>query len=220
MRNNSGSSLFIKCENCNQRPATIKCFNCKANVTKLCYTCDNSIHTKLRDNPHKTDIIPYHGIFKFKQKCTRKTRHKLAQTRGLTLTKQRWMITAGTSCNLKSRITNWTDFSRTPKRTNTSTTTRSCRLLRIRKSRNCWRTSRWRNSSTKNKSVLSSTLSSLLQTSGRSTKTSQWGKTTTISWTLSTTSRKTRSSSNNTSRTQMTVSMKRPTRSSPSRTQK
>ena len=43
------AGVFIKCFNCNSKPATMKCFNCKSRYpgepyAKFCYTCDNKIH--------------------------------------------------------------------------------------------------------------------------------------------------------------------------------
>ncbi|CAK85828.1 unnamed protein product (macronuclear) [Paramecium tetraurelia] len=67
-------SLFVNCQKCQQRPATIKCTQCRYGQTyRLCYSCDSQVHnrTGLIDQQHKTEIIPYQGIFSIlSQKCT------------------------------------------------------------------------------------------------------------------------------------------------------
>ncbi|KAM3141298.1 hypothetical protein pb186bvf_006683 [Paramecium bursaria] len=59
------SSLFVKCQQCNQRPATIKCGQCRnGQIFRLCYSCDSQVHNRSGpiDQQHKTEIIPYQGI--------------------------------------------------------------------------------------------------------------------------------------------------------------
>ncbi|CAK57840.1 unnamed protein product (macronuclear) [Paramecium tetraurelia] len=48
------SNILRLCPKCQASPATIQCIDCEE---KMCYTCDQKVHTKLKQ--HKTDIIPY-----------------------------------------------------------------------------------------------------------------------------------------------------------------
>ncbi|CAD8184429.1 unnamed protein product [Paramecium octaurelia] len=48
------SKILRLCPKCQASPATIQCIDCEE---KMCYTCDQKVHTKLKQ--HKTDIIPY-----------------------------------------------------------------------------------------------------------------------------------------------------------------
>ena len=52
-------SLFVKCQECMQRPATIKCFQHNT-VTRLCYSCDQAA-SRVTTHSRKTEIIPYQG---------------------------------------------------------------------------------------------------------------------------------------------------------------
>ncbi|KAM3139254.1 hypothetical protein pb186bvf_008664 [Paramecium bursaria] len=54
---NSTQRKFVRCFNCNSKPATVKCFDCNTNeAIKLCYHCDADIH---HDLEHQKQIIPY-----------------------------------------------------------------------------------------------------------------------------------------------------------------
>ncbi|CAD8100584.1 unnamed protein product [Paramecium sonneborni] len=54
---NQNQRKFVRCFNCNIKPATIKCFNCNENEpTKLCYHCDSALHV---EQDHQKQIIPY-----------------------------------------------------------------------------------------------------------------------------------------------------------------
>lgn len=62
----SSYSVFIKCNECNVKPATIKCFECKpygTSMPKMCYTCDSSIHSKDDKLNHNKEIIPYKEMY-------------------------------------------------------------------------------------------------------------------------------------------------------------
>ncbi|CAD8070581.1 unnamed protein product [Paramecium primaurelia] len=63
-------SLFVKCQKCQQRPATIKCNQCRYGQTfRLCYSCDSQIHNRSGpiDQQHKTEIIPYQEMYQKNQ---------------------------------------------------------------------------------------------------------------------------------------------------------
>ncbi|CAK77981.1 unnamed protein product (macronuclear) [Paramecium tetraurelia] len=63
-------SLFVKCQKCQQRPATIKCSQCRYGQTyRLCYSCDSQIHNRTGpiDQQHKTEIIPYQEMYQKNQ---------------------------------------------------------------------------------------------------------------------------------------------------------
>ncbi|CAD8084712.1 unnamed protein product [Paramecium primaurelia] len=63
-------SLFVKCQKCQQRPATIKCNQCRYGQTyRLCYSCDSQIHNRTGpvDQQHKTEIIPYQEMYQKNQ---------------------------------------------------------------------------------------------------------------------------------------------------------
>ncbi|CAD8107086.1 unnamed protein product [Paramecium sonneborni] len=54
---NQNQRKFVRCFNCNIKPATIKCFDCNENEpTKLCYHCDSALHNEI---DHQKQIIPY-----------------------------------------------------------------------------------------------------------------------------------------------------------------
>ncbi|CAD8178557.1 unnamed protein product [Paramecium octaurelia] len=54
---NQNQRKFVRCYNCNLKPATIKCFDCNQNeITKLCYNCDSALHFEC---DHQKEIIPY-----------------------------------------------------------------------------------------------------------------------------------------------------------------
>ncbi|CAD8086405.1 unnamed protein product [Paramecium primaurelia] len=54
---NQNQRKFVRCFNCNIKPATLKCFDCNKNeVTKLCYHCDSALHI---EQDHQKQIIPY-----------------------------------------------------------------------------------------------------------------------------------------------------------------
>ncbi|CAK60195.1 unnamed protein product (macronuclear) [Paramecium tetraurelia] len=54
---NQNQRKFVRCFNCQIKPATIKCFDCNENEpTKLCYHCDSTLHP---DQDHQKQIIPY-----------------------------------------------------------------------------------------------------------------------------------------------------------------
>ena len=55
---------FILCFDCNTRPATIKCLDCRSpkyseKIQKFCYECDRRIHDSQPD--HQKDLIPFNG---------------------------------------------------------------------------------------------------------------------------------------------------------------
>ncbi|CAD8174552.1 unnamed protein product [Paramecium octaurelia] len=63
-------SLFVKCQKCQSRPATIKCNQCRYGQTfRLCYSCDSQIHNRSGpiDQQHKTEIIPYQEMYQKSQ---------------------------------------------------------------------------------------------------------------------------------------------------------
>ncbi|CAD8197555.1 unnamed protein product [Paramecium octaurelia] len=54
---NQNQRKFVRCFNCNIKPATIKCFDCNENEPiKLCYHCDSALHI---EQDHQKQIIPY-----------------------------------------------------------------------------------------------------------------------------------------------------------------
>lgn len=60
------NSIFIKCNECKLKPATTRCFDCRAygqSITKFCYACDSAIHNKYESSPHKREIIPYKEMY-------------------------------------------------------------------------------------------------------------------------------------------------------------
>ncbi|CAK92819.1 unnamed protein product (macronuclear) [Paramecium tetraurelia] len=56
------SSLFVQCMACKQRPATIKCSECKpGQIYCICYACNTQVHNKKGpiDSQHITEIMSY-----------------------------------------------------------------------------------------------------------------------------------------------------------------
>lgn len=60
------SRKFIKCEECLEKPATVRCLHCfnqQSNASKIfCYNCDRIEHQTSEKKQHKKQLIPYNEM--------------------------------------------------------------------------------------------------------------------------------------------------------------